>query len=132
MEFRHPGRIPERIRDRAERRNIGDEKISCPDVGQPHDQSSDTIRRVDYALRAVIIKEIVATAPEDVQGVGIGGVAGQIIAYLSTHVVDGDGEIATAEGRRVINDSARLRAVLGRGAAKCIIGPAIETVFCDW
>ena len=25
-----------------------------------------------------------------------------------------------------------LCAVLGSGAAKCIIGPAIETVFCDW
>src|SRR5439155_515969 len=36
-----------------------------------------------------------------------------------------------AEWKWVIDDGSVLRAVLGGGAAKCIIGSPIETVFCD-
>src|SRR5437588_11459027 len=61
-----PGWIAERIRNRAEGWNIRDEKIPGAGVGQPHDQTSDTISCVDCALRAVIIKEIVAAAPKNV------------------------------------------------------------------
>ena len=79
----------------------------------------------------MVIKEIVAAAPKNVQGMGVGGVAGQIIVNLFAHVIDRDGEIATAEWKWVIDDGSVLRAVLGGGAAKCIIGSPIETVLRD-
>src|SRR5207248_3295289 len=131
VKFRHPSGIAERIWDRAERRDIGDEEISRASVGQPHDQSSDAISRVDYILGAVIIEEIVAAAPDYVERIRIRRMAGEIIVNLLANIIDRDCEIATAERERVIDDGAVLCAIFGRGAAKCIIGPAIETVLCD-
>src|SRR5207249_11639683 len=123
--------IAHRIRYRASRWNIGHEEISGASVGQPHNQTSDAISGVDYALCAMVIKEIVAATPKNVQGIGVGGVAGQIIVNLFAHVIDGNREIATAEGERVIDDGTVLCAALGSGAAKCIIGSPIETVLRD-
>ena len=79
----------------------------------------------------MVIKEIVAAAPKNVQGISVGGVAGQIIVNLFAHVIDGDGKIATPKGKRVIDDGAVLCAILGSGAAKCVISSSIEAVLRD-
>src|SRR5882724_4127996 len=131
VKCRHPGRITERIRNRAKRRNIRDEEISCAGIGQALNQNADAFGGIDHALRAVIIEEIITTAPEDVQRISIRGVTGQVIGNLLAHVVDGNGEIATAKGRWIIDDGAILRPVFGGSAAKCVIGSSIEAVLRD-
>ena len=53
-------------------------------------------------------KRSLTPPPQDVERIGIGGVTGQVIGNLLAHVVDGDGEIASAEGERIIDDGTDL------------------------
>jgi hypothetical protein len=99
-------------------------KISRASVGQALNQNADTVGSINHALCAVVIEEVIAATPQDVECIGIRGVTGQVIGNLLAHVIDGDGEIATTEGKRIIDDGTVLCAVLGSGAAKCIIGPS--------
>ena len=80
----------------------------------------------------MVIKEIVASTPDDIERVGISGMAAEVIVNLFAHVVDSDSQIAASEWKRVVFEGPLLCAILGGGAAKRIISPAIETVFREW
>ena len=51
---------------------------------------------------------------------------------MFAHVIDRHFKISPAEGSGIINDGAISAAVYGGGAAKGIIGPAIQAVGRDW
>ena len=102
-----------------------------PDIKFAIIDNAYAISGINHALRAVIIEEIITAAPQDVQRISIRGMTGQVIGNLLAHVVDGDGEITAAKGRRVIDDRAILRPVFGGSATKCVIGSSIETVLRD-
>ena len=54
--------------------------------------------------------------------------ARQVIRNLFAQVIDGNGEVATTERKRIIDNSSLLRAVFGRCAAEREIGSAIQAV----
>src|SRR5207248_2956164 len=132
VKFRHPSGIAERIRDRAERRDIGNEEISRPSVGQALNQNADAVGSINHALGAVIIEKIIATAPDYVERIGIRGMAGKIIVNLLANIIDSDCEIAAGKRKWIVDNGALLCAILGRGTAKGIISSAIEAVRCHW
>lgn len=132
IEPRHAVGVAERIRDGAEWWNVRDEKISGAGVGQPHDQVSDAISSIVHPVGAVIVKKIVPAAPDYVERIRIRGMGGEIIINLLANIIDGDTESATGEWQRVIKQGPVLCAILGRGAAECIISSAIEAVRCLW
>ena len=61
-----PVGIAEGVRDGAKWRNIRDEKVSRPGVGQAYNQHADAGGGIGHTLGAVIIKQIVAAAPKNV------------------------------------------------------------------
>src|SRR5205085_2606150 len=84
--------------DVAKWHHVGHHEVSGAGVSQATHERGGARRGGGDARGAVVIAQIVAAAPDDIERIRIDDVRCEIVVHLFTHVVDGNNDVAERGG----------------------------------
>src|SRR5204863_2059827 len=82
----------------AEWRHVWHHDVSRTGIREATSQRRRASRGRSDVCRAIIIAQIIPTAPDEIERVRVNHVGGEIIIHLLAHVVDRDGHVAERSG----------------------------------